>query len=170
MVLVRSRARSRRRAASTSRAARGERSVCPVADDREPRLPVAHLGLRAPSISASRDVGRIRDDEVERAGEPVEQARLDELDREPEPLRVLAGERERVGRDVGRGDARAGRSSAIASAIAPLPVPTSTTRGASTPAIAASARSTTISVSGRGTSARASVRSVSRRKPHSPRT
>src|SRR5439155_1415051 len=61
------------------------------------------------------------------------------------------------------------RSDAIASAIAPLPVPTSRTRGAVTPSISASARSTTISVSGRGTSARESMRSVSLRKPHSPR-
>ena len=38
-------------------------------------------------------------------------------------------------------------------------------RGASIPATSASARSTTISVSGRGTSARASVRSVSRAEP-----
>ncbi len=63
-----------------------------------------------------------------------------------------------------------GCSSAIASAIAPLPVPTSSTRGRSLPAIRTRQRSTTISVSGRGTSTRASTCSVSRRNPHSPRT
>ena len=81
---------------------------------------------------------------------PVEQVGLDELDREPEPLGVLAGERERLEpRDPWRsrlrtrvlvGDRRA-RSRR-------RPCPTSTTRGASSAAIAASARSTTISVSG----------------------
>ena len=50
------------------------------------------------------------------------------------------------------------------------PTPTSRTRGSLRPARRARHRSTTISVSGRGTSARRSVVSVSRRKPHSPRT
>ena len=61
-----------------------------------------------------------------------------------------------------------GCSSAIASAIAPEPVPTSRTRGASTPRMRARQRSTTVSVSGRGISARPSTISVRRRKPHSP--
>ena len=47
--------------------------------------------------------------------------------------------------------AASGRSAAIASAIAPLPVPRSSTAGRSMPAIAPSARSTSSSVSGRGT-------------------
>ena len=63
-----------------------------------------------------------------------------------------------------------GCSSAIASAIAPQPVPTSSTRGASSPSSSARHRSTTTSVSGRGMSARRSTVSVSRRNPHSPST
>ena len=59
-----------------------------------------------------------------------------------------------------------GCSSAIASAIAPLPVPTSRTRGSARPAIRARQRSTTISVSGRGTSTRRSTRE--REPPEAP--
>ena len=77
----RARRRDRRR-----RAIRGSQSRTSGCSDRDLRL--GH-------------VGRVRDDEVERAGEPVEQARLDERDREPEPLGVLTGECERVRRHVG---------------------------------------------------------------------
>ena len=84
---------------------------------------------------------------------------------------VLAGQFERASASCRSQATRApGRSCAIASAIAPPPVPTSTTRGESMPSSRARQRSTTISVSGRGTSARASVFSVSRRKSQSPST
>src|SRR6185436_12389851 len=63
-----------------------------------------------------------------------------------------------------------GCSSASASATAPDPAPTSRTRGASSPSSSVRQRSTRVSVSGRGMSARPSTRSVRRRKPHSPRT
>ena len=62
------------------------------------------------------------------------------------------------------------RSSAIASAIAPLPVPTSRTSASPIAARRARQRSTTTSVSGRGTSTRRSTFRVSRRNPHSPST
>ena len=78
-----------------------------VADERDPRLPVANLGLETLDLGL-RDVRRIRDDEVERAGEPGDEVGLDERDRETEPFRVLPGERERVPRDVGGGDDRTG--------------------------------------------------------------
>src|SRR5579862_8690351 len=74
-----------------------------VADERDPRLPVANLGLETLDLGL-RDVWRIRDDEVERAGEPGDEVGLDERDRKTEPLRVRPGELERVPRDVSGGE------------------------------------------------------------------
>ena len=82
---------------------------------------------------------------------------LVQIDVEVECFGVLAREGERVRRGVDRRHSRTGMLAAIASAIAPDPVPRSSTRGAGSPARSARQRSTTISVSGLGTSARASV-------------
>ena len=52
------------------------------------------------------DVRRVRDDEVVRATrQTCPQVVLEQLDRQPGPRRVLAGQRERIGRDVDRGHA-----------------------------------------------------------------
>ena len=142
-----------------------------LAHQRDPRLPLANLGLeRRRSRPRGRTAGWTR-----RGARALPEAprtdRVNELDRVSGTGSVLARDLEGVSRGVDRGDPRPRGSSAIASAIAPLPVPTSRTRGAvEAPRCRARQRSTTISVSGRGTSTRESTLSVRRRNPHSPRT
>ena len=108
--------------------------------------------------------------------QPVARTRVHKLDVEAEEIRVLARERERVGRDVGarrrarpgprpRARARSRRCRSRRRARAGI-----VARATAASRAVRAQRSTTVSVSGRGTSARASHRSVSRRKPHSPST
>ena len=102
---------------------------------------------------------------------PSSRSARTKVDVEPVRARVLARERERVSRQRrSRPRARPGARARSRARSRRVPVPTSSTRGASHVAISARQRSTTISVSGRGTSARASVCSVSRRKSQSPST
>ena len=93
---------------STRVASATRRSVCPVVDERRPRLPVAHLRLERVEL-ARRDVRRVRDDEVERPVDAGEQVGLDEGRRRGR-ARSRSRARARAPRsdDVGRGDARAG--------------------------------------------------------------
>ena len=148
-----------------------ERLRLSLVDERVARLPVANLRVERVHLGGEH-VRRVRDDEVERpGGKPVVQVRVQKLDVKPGERRVLARERERVGRGVERDDARVGPLVLRARARSRrCPCPTSRTRGSGTSRSSTRQRSTTCSVSGRGTSARASHRSVSRRKPHSPRT
>src|SRR5919108_2161338 len=76
-------------------------------DERRPRLEVTHFRLERRELMRLH-VRRVRDEEVERAGEPREEVALDELDAafEPGPRAVLRGELERARRVVGRDDAR----------------------------------------------------------------
>ena len=156
--------------ASTSRASRASSLGLVVADDAPAAAPSRAPPAGAPSSSSSRTYGGF---ETTRSNGPSSpSSRLVSTSSTSRPSRsAFSRASASASGETSVAVTRApGCSSAIESAIAPLPVPTSTTRGASSPAIAASARSTTISVSGRGTSARASVCSVSRRKPQSPRT
>ena len=151
-------------------AARAIASVATLGDERGPRLPVAHLGLqRSRSRRAGRTAGSRR--RGPRAL-PAGRRRGRRARARPTVLSETRSPAPPPGPPPtsDRRDLRARISSAIASAIAPLPVPTSSTRGSATPAIRARQRSTTTSVSGRGTSTRASTFSVSRRNPHSPST
>ena len=127
-----------------------------VADERNVRLPVAHLGhqrrqlLRRRRRAGSRRRGRTARPEGRRR-------RSCSSSSISSPVRAAFS---RASASASGDTSIAvtcapGRSSAIASAIAPVPVPTSSTRGDwRARAGAASARSTTISVSGRGISAR----------------
>ena len=98
------------------------------------------------------DVGRVGDDRV--GLQARRQVAEHELDVEAEPRGVGARDVERVAATSVASTSRSGRSSLSASAIAPEPVPTSTTRA---PAGSPSAASTTYSVSGRGISTRRST-------------
>ena len=158
----------------------GRRAVARVAyqsvgltavDERDVGLPVDDVPRQGRDLVGA-DVRRVRDDEVPAfTGEPREEIVAPELDRRrPCAPRSRGRARARPPTRRCRSRARPGCSSAIASAIAPDPVPTSSTLGASAPSSSARQRSTTVSVSGRGMSARRSTASVSRRKPHSPRT
>ena len=144
--------------ASTSRAARTSSPVWPASTTRDARLPVAHLGLERRRARPRATYGGFETTRSNGPGEAREERRRGRArPRARAARRSRARARARPAETSVAVTRASGRSSASASAIAPLPVPTSTTRGASTPSIAASARSTTISVSGRGTSARASV-------------
>ena len=67
-----------------------------LVEQRLARLPVANLGLERVQLPGA-DVGRVRDDEVERAPrQPVVQIRSSELDVEPGQCRVLTRQRQRV--------------------------------------------------------------------------
>ena len=152
--------------------ARGPISALRLAavDERAPRLPVAHLRLERREL-VREHVRRVRDDEVERARDARRAGPSRRARPRAESLGVLAGERERVRRDVGRGHARVGALVLRARARSRRCRCRRRRRAARRrPAISARQRSTTISVSGRGTSARASVFSVRRRKPQSPST
>ena len=90
-----------------------------------------------------RHVRRVRDDEVERPVEPREQLALDELDAAGRsPRRSRAATASASGRRVRSGHAAPGCSSAIASAIAPDPVPMSSTVGSARSASSSRQRST----------------------------
>jgi hypothetical protein len=66
-----------------------------LADGREPRLPVAHLGLERLDLLRG-DVRWVRDDEVVPAGEALPEVALLEPDLEPGRRRVLARQRQRL--------------------------------------------------------------------------
>ena len=143
------------------------------ADDVEPvgaaeqRLARLVARRRGGSTVAGRDVGRVGDDGVERAGDRVEQVALEQLDVEPEPRGVRPRDRERARAELRRRRprGRAARSSAPARSR-PSPCrrrPRARPRGSS------SAASTTCSVSGRGISTRASTARSIVRKPLLPR-
>ena len=100
-------------AAVTCAANRGEQrpvGVEPVlaAEERPPRFEVAHIPVDRLELLGG-DVGRVADDEVERALEPVGPRALDELDVDAERGRIGAGHLERGGADVG-GDGTRGRN------------------------------------------------------------
>ena len=151
------------------------------ADDLEPVRPAVEgddrlerRGDRQPGDGVAADVRQVRDDDVVRIDDDRRQeVRLEEREAVGDRVtdRVLAGEVQRLGRDVdGDGRHLAGRrrrrrsATSSAMAIAPLPVPTSTIRiggeptgraaAASRRITSASASSTSRSVSGRGMSAR----------------
>ena len=147
-------------------------SVWPSLDERRRAAPSRAPPAASASSSSARDVRRVRDDEVERARRaPRAASSRRARPRARAARRSRARARARPARRPSPSRARPGCSCAIASAIAPLPgADVDDARRVDARRASASARSTTISVSGRGTSARASVASVSRRKPHSPRT
>ena len=107
--------------------------------------------------SAGGDVGRVRDDQVVAAAGAVEPVALGKAHRQAEPLRVGARHLQRVGAGVDRMDLQVRAAACCsASAMAPLPVPRSMharLRGGRPGSRAA--QSTSVSVSGRGTSTRA---------------
>ena len=110
----------------------GDRLGRAVGDERLARLPVAHLGLQ-PLDLVRRDVRRVRDDEVPRARrKPVEEiARARAAPSRPACAAFARATSSAAGEASIAVTSAPGCSSAIASAIAPLPVPTSSTRGSS---------------------------------------
>ena len=149
---------------------------------RHARPPPSHPRRRAPRAapsrapraraSRSRPAGRRADSRRRGPTAPVggraNRSRCDELDGEPGSRRVRAGRpRARRATRRSRSRARRGCSSAIASAIAPLPGPdVEHARRLDDSRMSARQRSTTTSVSGRGTRTRAST--VQRQPPESP--
>ena len=75
-----------------------------LADERDCRFP-AQLRLE---VGEALDVGRVRDDDVPALGRRGGALSLPKLDLEPQPCRVLACERQRIGRDVDTGHLRVG--------------------------------------------------------------
>ena len=72
----------------------GEPLGLALLDERAPRLPFPHLRLQRGQLAGG-DVGRVRDDEVERPRQACEEISLGEDDLELVRLGVLACERER---------------------------------------------------------------------------
>ena len=143
-----------------------------VVDERARAAPSRAPPARAPSSSPASTYGGFETTRSNGPGEAVEQVSPRGTRRRARsPPAFSPRERERVGRDVGRVHAGA-RVLLRRSRARSRRCPCRRRRPAATrsPASSARHRSTTISVSGRGTSARASVFSVSRRKPQSPRT
>ena len=147
---------------ATSRTSRRPREPCrPRATGRLASADERSHGLsraaRAPARRArprGRTAGSRRRGRMARPG--ARERSAGELDVRDRSLGVLAGERERAGRDVGRGDGASGRSW-LARARSRRCRSRRRGRAARRPLEQREARSTTISVSGRGTSARASA-------------
>ena len=154
----------RRRGASRHRLGRAP------ADERGVRLPVADVRhQRSAGRPDRRTAGSRRRDPTGPAGTPRRRRARRSVDGSPVRTAFSRASVERVRRDVDRRDARAGllvgdRERDRAGSGADVEH-----GGDCRPSSSARHRSTTISVSGRGISARAVDRSVSRRKPHSPR-
>ena len=130
----------RSRASTGARVARRAARSGPSSTSASARLPVAHLGLERRRARRRRRTAGSRRRGRTGPSRPASRSVSTSSTLEAEPLGVLAGERERVRRDVGRGHARVRALVARSRARSRrCPVPTSTTRGASMPASSASA-------------------------------
>ena len=104
----RPRGRALRPARARRRAPRATASVAPTPTSAS-RGSQSRTSGSSESSSSGQDVGRVRDDEIPRpVREAGEQVPLAQLDREPRPHDVRAGDLERTGRGVHAGDARPG--------------------------------------------------------------
>ena len=143
----------------------------PVADERLARLPVAHLRLERVDL-VGQHVRRIRHDEIPRpVRKPAIEIPLDATrSRGPSARRSRRRPRARPPRRRSRSRERRDARPRWRARSRRSPCPRRARAARAQPASRARHRSTTTSVSGRGTSTRRSTASVSRRKPHSPRT